>query len=80
MVIIIIIIKPGFHMIVQIVPMALVVSKNFETIQTTGTIGSFHMIVSIASRARGAGSSAMSLGETKEFFRVFHKQARQNDD
>ena len=76
-------IKPGFHMIVQIVPMALVVSKNFETIRTTGTIGSFHMIVSIvsiASRARGAGSSAMSLGETKEFFRVFRKQARQNDD
>ena len=62
-------------MIVQIVPMALVVSKNFETIRTTGTIGSFHMIVSIASRARGAGSSSMSLGETEEFFRVFRKQA-----
>jgi len=36
-------------MIFQIVLMALVVSKNFETIRTTGTIGSFHMIVSIGS-------------------------------
>ena len=40
-IIIIIIIKPGFHLIVQIVPMALAVSKNFQTIRTTGTIGSF---------------------------------------
>ena len=55
-------IKPGFHMIVRIVPIAPVVSKYFETIRTTGAIGSFHMIVSIVSKARDAGSSAMSLG------------------
>ena len=67
--------KPGFHMIARIVPIALVVSKYFETIQTTGAIGSFHMIVSIASKARDAGSSAMSLGQTIEFLRVFCKQA-----
>ena len=52
-------VKPGFHMIVPIAP---VVSKYLETILTTGAIGSFHMIVSIASKARDAGSSAMSLG------------------
>ena len=65
-------VKPGFHMIV---PIALVVSKYFETIRTTEAIGSFHMIVSIASKARDAGSSAMSLGQTIEFLRVFCKQA-----
>ena len=57
--------KPGFHMIVLIVPIAtVVVSKYFETIWRTATIASFDMIVSIASNARDAGSSAMSLGET----------------
>ena len=64
--------KPGFHMIVPIVP---VVSKYFETIRTTGAIGSFHMIVSIASKARDAGSSVMSLGQTIEFLHMFCKQA-----
>ena len=68
-------VKPGFHMIVRIVPIVPVVSKYFETIRTTGEIGSFHMIVSIASKARDAGSSAMSLGQTIEFLRVFCKQA-----
>ena len=67
--------KPGFHMIVRIVPIVPVVSKYFETIRTAGAIDSFHMIVSIASKARDAGSSAMSLGETIEFLRVFCKQA-----
>ena len=67
--------KPGFRMIV---PIALVVSKNFETIRTTGTIGSFHMIVSIASKTRGAWSSAKFLGRTVEFLRVFRKQAKHN--
>ena len=43
------------------------------------TIGSFDMIVSIASKARDAGSSAMSLGETLEFYRVFRKQAKHDD-
>ena len=62
--------KPGFHMIVRIVPIAPVVSKYFETIRTTGAIGSFHMIISIASKARDAGSSAMSLGQTIECLRV----------
>ena len=58
-------------MIVQIVPIAPVVSKYFETIRTTsGAIGSFHVIVSIASKARDAGSSAMSLGQTIEFLRA----------
>ena len=61
-------------MIVRIVPIAPVVSKYFETIRTTGAIGSFHMIVSIASKARDAGSSAMSLGQTIEFLRVFWLQ------
>ena len=67
--------KPGFHVIIRIVPIAPVVSKYFETIQTTGAIGSFHMIVSIASKARDVGSSAMSLGQTIEFLCVFCKQA-----
>jgi len=35
------------HMIVRIVPIAPVVSKYFETIRTTGAIGSFHMIVAL---------------------------------
>ena len=60
-------------MIVRIVPITPVVSKYFETIRTTGAIGSFHMIVSIASKARDAGSSAMSLGQTIEFLCVFCK-------
>ena len=67
--------KPGFYVIIRIVPIAPVVSKYFETIQTTGAIGSFHMIVSIASKARDVGSSAMSLGQTIEFLCVFCKQA-----
>ena len=58
----------------MIVPIAPVVSKYFETIRTTGAIGSFHMIVLIASKAREAGSSAMSLGQTIEFLRVLCKQ------
>ena len=62
-------------MIVRIVPIAPVVSKYFETIQTTGAIGSFHVIVSIASKVRDAGLSAMSLDQTIEFLRVFCKQA-----
>ena len=62
-------------MIVRIVSIAPVVSKYFESIRMTGAIGSFHMIVSIASKARDAGLSAMSLGQTKEFLRVFCKQA-----
>lgn len=70
--------KPGFHMIIQIVPIALVVSKNFATIRMTGTTGSFHMIVSIASKTRGAWSSAKFLGRTVEFLRVFSKQAKHN--
>ena len=63
-------------MIVRIVPIAPVVSKYFETIRTTWAIGSFHMIVSIASKARDAGSSAMSLGQTKEFFGCFANKPR----
>ena len=67
--------EPGFHMIVRIVPIAPLVSTYLKTIRTTGAIGSLHMIVSIASKARDAGSSAMSLGQTIEFLRVFCKQA-----
>ena len=67
--------KPGFHMIVRIVPITPVVSKYFETIRTTGAIDSFHMIVSIASKARDTGSSAMPLGQTIEFLCMFCKQA-----
>ena len=47
-------------MIVWIVPIVPVVSTNFETIRTNGTIGGFHTIVSIASK-------------TTEFLHVFHK-------
>ena len=47
--------------------------QSFQNISTTGGIGSF--IISIASKARDAGSSAMSLGQTIEFLRVFCKQA-----
>ena len=57
-------------MIVRIVPIAPVVSKYFETIRRTETIASFNMIVSMASKARDAGSSAMSLGQTIEFLRA----------
>ena len=71
--------KPGVHIIVQIVPITPVVSKNFETIRMTGTICGFHLIVSIASTTKDAGSSAMSLGQTIEFLRVFYKQAKHND-
>ena len=62
-------------MIVLIVPITAVVSKYFETIWTTGAIGSFHMIVLIASKTRDVGLKAMSLGQTIEFLRVFCKQA-----
>ena len=58
-------------MIVRIVLIAPKVSKYLETIRTSGAIGSFHVIVSIASKARDAGSSAMSLDQTIEFLRVF---------
>ena len=58
-------------MIVQVVPIAPVVSKYFETIRTTGAIGSFHMIVLIASKARDGGSSAMSLRQTIETLSLF---------
>ena len=44
-------------------PIAQVVSKNVETIRTTGTISSFYMIVSIAPKATDAGSSEMSLAQ-----------------
>ena len=67
--------KPGFHMIVRIVLIVPVVSKYFKTIRTTGAIGSFHMIILIASEARDEGSSAMSLGQTIEFLHMFCKQA-----
>ena len=33
--------KPAFHMIIRIVPIALAVSKKFDTILTTGTILDF---------------------------------------
>ena len=36
-------------------------------------------MVSIASTTRDAGSSAMFLGQTLEFLRVFRKQAKHND-
>ena len=39
-------------MIVRIVPIAPVFSKKLETIWTTGTIGSFHVIVSSASEKK----------------------------
>ena len=42
-------------------PIALIVSKNFETIRMTGTIGSFHMIVSIASKTRAVRGRQRSL-------------------
>ena len=52
-------------MMVRIVPIAPVVSKYFETIWPTGRlVVSIYMIVSMASKARDAGSSAMSLGQT----------------
>ena len=58
-------------MIVRIVPIAPVVSKYFETIEATGAIGSFHVIVSIASKARDEGSSAMSLRVSVSDNRIF---------
>ena len=63
----------------MIVPIALVVSKNLKATRTTDIyiyllIGSFHMIA----QTRHAGSSAMALGETIEFLRVFRKKAKHN--
>ena len=57
-------------MIVRIAP---VVSKYFEIIPTTGVIGSFHMIVSIALKARDAGSSAMQKNFCACFANKPHK-------
>ena len=65
--------KPGFHMIVRIVPIVPVVSKNFDTIGTTETIAGFHMIVSIASNTEYTRSSAMLPGPTIEFWRDIRK-------
>ena len=48
-------------MIVPIVAIAPVVSKYFETIRTTGAIGSFHMIVPIAG-LRGKKRGVVSDG------------------
>ena len=62
----------------MIVPIAPVVSKNFETIRTARTIFNFHTIVSIASKTRGAWSLAMFLGRKMEFLRMFRKQAEYN--
>ena len=55
-------------MIVRIVPIVPVVSKNFET------IAGFHTIVSIASKTEDTRSSAMSLGPTTEFWHDIRKQ------
>ena len=44
--------KPGFHMIVQIVPIVPVVSKNVQTIRKTETIAGFHMTTSKTEDAR----------------------------
>ena len=56
-------------MIVRIVLIALVESKNLGTIRTTGTgdVGGFGIIVSIASKTRDAESSVMFLGMTRKF-------------
>ena len=61
----------------MIIPITPVVSKNFEMIRTTRAIGGFHVIDwVIASTTRDTGSSVMSLGQTVEFLRGFHKQAK----
>ena len=65
--------KPGFHMIVRIVRIVPVVSKNFDTIGTTETIAGFHMIVSIPSNTEDARSSAIFLGPTTEFLARYSK-------
>ena len=72
--------KPGFHMIVRIVPMATVVSKYLETIRRAETIASFDMIVSIASiKGKRRGFVSDVSGETIEFYRMFGKQAKHDD-
>ena len=58
-------------MIVRIVRIVPVVSKNFETIDTTA---GFHTIVSIASQTEDARSSTMFLGTTTEFWRDIRKR------
>ena len=61
----------------MIVPIAPVISKNFDMIRTTGTIRGFHVIVRvIASTEQDTESSAMSLGQTIEFLHGFRKQAK----
>ena len=61
-------------MIVLIVP---VVLKNFEIIQTTGTIGGFHVIVQVsASTTRDTRSSGVFLSQIIEFLCGFCKQAK----
>ena len=61
-------------MIVRIVPIVSVVSKNFETIGTTETIAGFYMLVSIASNTEDARPSAVFLDPTTEFWRDIRKR------
>ena len=63
-------------MIVRIVLIALVESKNLGTIRTTGTVGGFGIIVSIASKTRDAESSVMFLGMTTEVLHMRRKQSK----
>ena len=65
-------------MIVRIVLIALVESKNLGTIRTTGTVGGFGIIVSIASKTRDADSSVMFLGMTTDVLHVRRKQFKPN--
>ena len=63
-------------MIVRIALIALVESKNLGTIRTTGTVGGFGIIVSIASKTRDAETSVMILGMTTQVLHVRRKQAK----
>ena len=60
-------------MIVRIVLIA-----HLGTIRTTGTVGGFGIIVSIASKTRDAESSVMFLGMTTEVLHVRRKQFKPN--
>ena len=61
-------------MIVRIVPIVPVVSKNFDTIGTTETIAGFHMIVSIASNTEDARSSVFSWVRQQCFGAIFENE------
>ena len=64
--------KPGFHMMVRITPIATVVSRRSGRLRRSVVL--IWSSRSPQSKAKDAGSSAMSLGETIEFIACFENK------